>query len=102
MLLVQHTTHACAGCDCVFLHRCHHLLREHHHHFAPPTRHTLACHRFIYPRHNTCDENVVPYHCAVLAAWGAHMNIQRVTATAWSFYVSSDMSAHHHLLHLSA
>ena len=88
-------------CYRVILRRCHHLLRQRLHHYALPTRHTLACHRFIYPRHNTGDENVVPYHCAVLAAWGAHMNIQRVTATAWSFYVSSNMIARHHHLHLS-
>jgi hypothetical protein len=28
----------------------------------PPTHaHTLASHRLVYPRHNTGDENVVPY-----------------------------------------
>jgi hypothetical protein len=30
---------------------------------------------------------VVPYHPAVLLAWGAHMNIQCVTESSWSFYV---------------
>jgi hypothetical protein len=30
---------------------------------------------------------VVPYHPACLLCWGAHMNIQAVTNTVWSFYV---------------
>lgn len=30
---------------------------------------------------------VVPYHPAVLLAWGAHMNLQAVTDTAWSYYL---------------
>lgn len=29
----------------------------------------------------------VPYHPMVLMTWCAHMNIQRVTAAAWSFYL---------------
>lgn len=43
--------------------------------------------RYIYPRHNEADGNIVPYHPACLLCWGAHMNIQAVTDTAWSFYV---------------
>jgi hypothetical protein len=30
---------------------------------------------------------IVPYHPACLLCWGAHMNIQAVTNTAWSYYV---------------
>lgn len=30
---------------------------------------------------------VVPYHPAVLLAWGAHMNLQVVTDTNWSYYL---------------
>jgi hypothetical protein len=45
-----------------------------------------AC-RYIYLRHNASDGMVVPYHPAVLLAWGAHVNIQRVTNTSWSFYI---------------
>lgn len=29
----------------------------------------------------------VPYHPMVLMTWGAHMNIQRVTSAAWSYYL---------------
>lgn len=29
----------------------------------------------------------MPYHPAVLLAWGAHVNVQVVTDTAWSFYL---------------
>ena len=43
--------------------------------------------RYIYNRHNQRDGDVVPYHPAVLLAWGAHVNIQRVTNTSWSFYI---------------
>ena len=43
--------------------------------------------RHIYARFCDADQWVVPYHPAVLLAWQAHMNIQAVTATAWSFYV---------------
>lgn len=46
-----------------------------------------TCCRYIYPRHNAGDSMVVPYHPACLLCWGAHMNIQAVTNTAWSFYV---------------
>ena len=43
--------------------------------------------RYIYPRHNEGDSMIVPYHPACLLCWGAHMNIQAVTNTAWSYYV---------------
>jgi hypothetical protein len=35
--------------------------------------------RHLYARFNEGDNNVVPYHPAVLLAWGAHMNLQAVT-----------------------
>ena len=43
--------------------------------------------RYLYyrPRHE--DRNVSPYHPTILLLWGAHMNLQRVTQTAWSFYM---------------
>jgi hypothetical protein len=41
----------------------------------------------LYARFNESDSNVVPYHPAVLLAWGAHMNLQAVTDTAWSYYL---------------
>lgn len=43
--------------------------------------------RFLYARFCQADGNVVPYHPAVLLAWGAHMNVQVVTDTAWSYYL---------------
>jgi ATP-dependent exoDNAse (exonuclease V) alpha subunit len=33
------------------------------------------------------NRNVVPYHPDVLLLWEAHMNLQRITHSAWSFYV---------------
>lgn len=43
--------------------------------------------RWEYFRPRACDQNVVPYHPLVLLYWNAHMNIQRITASAWSFYL---------------
>ena len=50
------------------------------------------------PRH--CDRNVVPYHPTILLLWGAHMNLQRITNNAWSFYLlkySLKVSDNHNL-----
>lgn len=33
------------------------------------------------------NRNIIPYHAMVLLLWGAHMNLQRITNDAWSFYV---------------
>lgn len=41
----------------------------------------------MYRRFCDLDQFVVPYHPAVLLAWGAHTNVQRVTDAAWSYYV---------------
>ena len=43
--------------------------------------------RWLYYRPRHVDRNVVPYHPVILLLWGAHMNLQRITQTAWSFYV---------------
>jgi len=43
--------------------------------------------RYHYYRPRYADRNVVPYHPVLLLLWGAHMNLQHVTQTAWSFYV---------------
>ncbi|KAL3155152.1 hypothetical protein ABBQ38_011208 [Trebouxia sp. C0009 RCD-2024] len=43
--------------------------------------------RYLYHRPRHADRNVVPYHPVILLLWKAHMNLQRVTQTAWSFYV---------------
>jgi hypothetical protein len=43
--------------------------------------------RYIYLRINEDDAYVVPYHPIILLLWQAHMNIQRITATQWSFYI---------------
>jgi hypothetical protein len=42
-------------------------------------------HRYYCPRY--CDRNTVPYHPMVLLLWGAHTNVQRVTHSAWSYYL---------------
>ncbi len=39
------------------------------------------------------DRNVVPFHPKVLLMWGAHMNIQRITNSAWSFYLCTEAGA---------
>jgi len=33
------------------------------------------------------DQNVVPYHCTTLMLWGAHMNMQQITSSYWSYYL---------------
>jgi hypothetical protein len=43
--------------------------------------------RYIYLRINSEDAYVVPYHPIILLLWNAHMNIQRITATQWSYYI---------------
>ncbi|KAK9827574.1 hypothetical protein WJX74_011054 [Apatococcus lobatus] len=34
-----------------------------------------------------CDQYVIPFHPTVALVWNASTNIQRITGTAWSFYV---------------
>ena len=36
-------------------------------------------------RHQACNDS--PYHLAMLLQWGAHMNLQQVTQSAWPSYV---------------
>lgn len=43
--------------------------------------------RWQYYRPRYRDRNIVPYHPGVLLLWDAHMNLQRITDTAWSFYL---------------
>ena len=43
--------------------------------------------RYVYCRPRECDRNVIPYHPTVALVWNANTNIQRITGTAWSFYV---------------
>jgi hypothetical protein len=43
--------------------------------------------KYEYCRLNVEDRNVVPYHPSILLLWNAHMNLQRVTNEAWSFYI---------------
>lgn len=54
---------------------------------ALPNLSLTACCRHLYARFTEADGMVVPYHPAVLLAWGAHMNLQAVTDTALSFYL---------------
>ncbi|KAG2496073.1 hypothetical protein HYH03_005992 [Edaphochlamys debaryana] len=46
-----------------------------------------TCRRYVYFRPSWAHRNVSPYHPTVALLWGAHMNIQRITSTDWSFYV---------------
>ena len=39
-------------------------------------------------RHQACNDS--PYHLAMLLLWGAHMNLQQVTQSAWSSYVLTE------------
>ena len=43
--------------------------------------------RHNYYRPGQAHRNVVPYIPAVALAWGAHVNVQKVTKSTWSFYV---------------
>lgn len=43
--------------------------------------------RWRYHRPGYLHRNVIPYHPAILLLWAAHMNLQRVTNTAWSHYL---------------
>ena len=44
-------------------------------------------HKWEYHRPTEADCMTIPYHALILAIWGAHMNMQRVTGTDWSFYL---------------
>lgn len=41
--------------------------------------------QYFRPRYE--HRNVVPYHPTMLLLWQAHMNLQRITNTGWSYYV---------------
>jgi hypothetical protein len=43
--------------------------------------------RYLYFRFDNDDQYVVPYHPLILLLWRAHMNLQRITDTQWSYYV---------------
>jgi hypothetical protein len=43
--------------------------------------------RYMYYRPGHEHRNVIPYHPTLLLLWGAHMNLQLVTNTAWSKYL---------------
>ena len=43
--------------------------------------------RYKYFRPNHACRNVVPYMPELLLLWGSHVNCQRVTNTAWSYYL---------------
>ena len=40
---------------------------------------------YYKPRHEDC--NVVPYQASLLLVWGAHLNLQRINTTYWSYYL---------------
>lgn len=43
--------------------------------------------RYTYYRPGHAHRNVSPYHPAMLLAWGAHLNLQRVAHKDWSYYL---------------
>jgi hypothetical protein len=45
----------------------------------------MQCWEYYRPRH--CDRNVVPYHATLLLLWEAHINIQRITSSYWTYYL---------------
>ena len=38
---------------------------------------------YYVPRHE--DQNIVPYHATLLLVWGAHLNLQQINTTYWSY-----------------
>ena len=46
-----------------------------------------VCNRHVYFRPRVCDRNVIPYHASALLLWGAHLNVEAVTNTDWSYYL---------------
>ncbi|KAG2482459.1 hypothetical protein HYH03_018605 [Edaphochlamys debaryana] len=42
---------------------------------------------YKYYRPSWPHRNVVPYHPVLALLWGAHMNLQRINSSNWSFYV---------------
>ncbi len=46
-----------------------------------------ATRRYVYYRPSWAHRNISPYHPTVALLWGAHINLQRVTSSDWSFYV---------------
>ena len=47
-----------------------------------------AGNRFLPRQTHKEDSNVVPYNPEILLLWGAHMNIQKVTASGWEMYLA--------------
>lgn len=43
--------------------------------------------RWEYFQPKYCDKNVVPYHATILLVWGAHINLQWITFSYWSYYL---------------
>jgi hypothetical protein len=54
---------------------------------AVAPQHNSSTNRYDYYRPTDDDRNVVPYHPTVLLLWGAHMNLQLVTDSQWSYYL---------------
>ncbi|PNH12316.1 ATP-dependent DNA helicase PIF1 [Tetrabaena socialis] len=43
--------------------------------------------KYVYYRPSWAHRNVSPYHPTIALLWGAHINLQRVTSSNWSFYL---------------
>ena len=56
-------------------------------HTKEQTTYNVDTRRRDYYRPRNEDRNVVPYHAIILLLWGAHINLQRVNTTYWSYYL---------------
>ena len=56
-------------------------------HTEEQTTYNVDTRRWEYYRPRYEDRNVVPYHATLLLLWGAHINLQSVNTTYWSYYL---------------
>jgi len=43
--------------------------------------------RWAYFQIGYYDKNVVPHHATISLVWGAHINLQWITSSYWSYYL---------------
>ena len=48
--------------------------------------------RYLYKRSMAEDTKIVPYNMNILLLWGAHINVQKVTAGGWELYLAKYVS----------
>lgn len=52
----------------------------------------ISTNRWEYFWLKHCDQNVIPYHPTLFLIWDAHLNIQIITSSFWSYYL---LKTHH-------